>query len=304
MTTDRSAWLAERRTGIGGSDVAPILGLSKWRTPMDVYLDKRGEGIDQDDNPAMFWGRALEPVIRQRYADVTGREVVTPAAMLRHPTHTHMCANLDGVADSRVVEIKTARTADGWGEDGSDEIPEAYLLQVQHYMIVTALPVADVAVLIGGQDFRLYEVPADPELQAMMIEAEAEFWQRVLDALPPEPTSYADAMQRFGRSGATGAVVASAKAEAACMELRRVKDAIAALEIDEAALKTILLREFGDAGDVLVTPEGNTLATWKLAKAAARFDTAAFKAAHPDLYSQFTRAGDPSRRLLLKEIAA
>ncbi|MGH8029807.1 MAG: YqaJ viral recombinase family protein, partial [Arenimonas sp.] len=196
----REEFLANRRRGIGGSDVAAILGLSPWRTALDVYHDKRGESPEQPDNEAMAWGRALEPVIRQEYANRTGRQILVPEHQVVHPEHDFMIANLDGITtDDRVFEAKTARAGTGWGEPGTDQVPQPYLLQVQHYLAVMRYDVADIAVLIGGSDFRIYEVPADPELQAMMIEAEAEFWQRVLAGNPPDPVSYADALQRYGQ---------------------------------------------------------------------------------------------------------
>ena len=161
--------------------------MSPFRTALELYLEKRGEIPPTEETPAMLWGKLLEPVIRQQYAERTGRVVRVPE-MMRHPQHEFVIAHPDGVTDDkRLFEAKTARTGEGWGEPGSDAIPQFYLIQVQHYMLVTALPVADVSVLIGGQDFRTYEVPADRELQEMILEGEAEFWGRVKRALPPDP---------------------------------------------------------------------------------------------------------------------
>lgn len=298
----REEWLDARRAGIGGSDVAPILGLSRWKTPYEVYLDKRGELPSQEDNEPMLWGRALEPVIRQQYAERTGRVVRLPETILVHPEHAFMLANVDGVTDDRrVLEVKTARTGEGWGEPGTDEIPEAYALQVQHYLAVTGFVVADVAVLIGGSDFRLYEVPADTDLQGMLIDAEAAFWRRVLDGVPPDPVTYEDARRRYGHSDAAGQVVADAEAYAAWADLCDARRIAKEVDEREQAAKAVLLRAFGEAGDTLTT-DGKTLATWKLTKAPMRFDTAAFKAAHADLYAQFAKPGEPSRRLLVKEV--
>lgn len=297
----RVQWLDARRAGIGGSDVAPILGLSKWRSPLDVYLDKRGEGGADQDNEAMLWGRALEPVIRQQYAERTGRVVRLPESILVHPQHAFMLANVDGVTDDRrVLEVKTARTGQEWGEPGTDEIPEAYALQVQHYLCVTGYQVADVAVLIGGSDFRLYEVEADADLQGMLVEAEAAFWQRVVDGVPPDPVTFEDARRRYGSSDAAGEVVADAEAYAAWADLCDVRRIAKEIDEREKAAKAVLMRALGETGDTLTT-DGKTLATWKLAKAPMRFDTTAFKTAHPDLYAQFAKPGEPSRRLLLKE---
>lgn len=176
-----------RRTGIGGSEAAASLGLSERTTALHVYLSKRGELAPSEDNAATLWGRLLEPVVRQHYAERTGRVVTQPREMLRHPKYSFVIGHPDGLTEGRGYEGKTARTDRGWGEPGTDQIPQDYVLQVQHYMLLTAIPVFDVAVLIGGQDYRQYEVPADPELQEMILEAEHDLWQRVERGEPPEP---------------------------------------------------------------------------------------------------------------------
>lgn len=301
---DRAAWLETRRSGIGGSDVAGILGLSKWSTPLQVYQQKRGEIADQPDNATMRWGRYLEPVVRQAYADETGNEVRVLDQLVRHHSHDFMIANLDGfVAPAsgprRVFEAKTARTAEGWGEPGSDQIPQPYLLQVQHYMAVTGFVVADVAVLVGGSDFRIYEVPEDRELQEMLVDAEAEFWGRVQRGDPPEPVTVADAVARWGRSSRSDIVMADAEALAAVQALRAARDSIKVAEDIEATAKAVLMRAMGEC-DTLADATGKALVTWRAAAPAQRFDAAAFKAAHPDLHAQFVKPGEPSRRFLLK----
>ena len=190
---DRAAWLEERRGGLGGSDAASALGISKWKTPLDTYLDKRGEAPPLDDSPAMYWGRTLEPIVREEYAKRAGMIVHTGEGILRSAEHPFMLANLDGRgADGRVVEIKTARSADGWGDEGSADIPADYVAQTMHYMIVTGAQLADVAVLIASSDFRIYTVPFDRELADMLIDAERELWDRIVRGDPPAPRTAAD----------------------------------------------------------------------------------------------------------------
>jgi putative phage-type endonuclease len=298
--TDRETWLAERRTGIGGSDVAPIMGLSKWATPLSVYLDKIGEGQPVEETPAMRWGTALEPVILSAYRDQTGFATIPVPVLLRHDKHPFVIGTPDGIAVDRIVEAKTARSAEGWGEPGSDEIPEPYILQVQHYMMLTGKALADVAVLIGGSDFRVYTIPADPELQGMMLDAEASFWSRVQDRIPPEPVTYADAVARFGRASKAASVVATEEIQQDYRCLVNTRAQIAKLEIWADELKGNLTCRMGE-NDTLVDERGNVLATWKAAKAPARFNSAAFAADYPDLFKQYTQPGTPSRRFLIKE---
>lgn len=187
--------LIERKSGLGGSDAAAALGLSPWVTPRELYEQKISEQDELDDvatSGPMLWGNLLEPVIRQRYADLTGRIVRVPDT-LRSEQHPWMLAHLDGITDcGRGVEIKTARSADGWGEPGTDQIPQAYLLQVQHCMIVARVEVFDVCVLIGGNEERMYEVHQDRELQQLLVDGEAEFWSHVVNRQPPEIDFNAD----------------------------------------------------------------------------------------------------------------
>lgn len=299
MMNAREDWLMARRSGIGGSDVAAILGLSKWKTPYSVWQDKVGQGVEIEDNAPMKWGRALEPVIRQEYAEATGRVVLQPTDMLRHPKYEFMLANLDGMTeDRRVVEIKTARSAQGWGEPGSDQVPQDYMFQVQHYMAVTGFEVADVAVLIGGSDFRLYEVPADAELQEMMIDAESRFWQLVITNTPPEPVSLADARARYGRSLTSGTIEANNEVTHALEALQIINTKIDTLQQQADDAKVKIMAYMGEHEALIVG--GKPAITWKTQAGAKRFDSTKFKELHPELYQQFLKQGDQSRRFIIK----
>ncbi|HEY8377415.1 MAG TPA: YqaJ viral recombinase family protein [Nannocystis sp.] len=215
---------AVRRTGIGSSDAATVAGLNRWKTPLDLYLEKRGLVDPEPAGEAAEWGTILEPTILREFARRNGLAVAgrshdgTPVLFLadgtwgmyvpkaaerlldtlRHPDHPWMMCHLDGVVLSEdgvevigVVEAKTAgaHRSGEWG-DGDDAIPEEYVVQTQHALeIVRAitgrtLP-AYVPVLIGGQRWRQYTVHYDPDLVASLIEIEAEFWRRVEAGDPP-----------------------------------------------------------------------------------------------------------------------
>ena len=182
-----------RHGGLGSSDAAPALGLSPYKTALELYEEKLRplELADEPTGP-LLWGHLLEPVIRQHYANLTGLSVEVPSAdvVYRHREFPFLLANPDGIVQAadkslRVFEAKTARSADGWGEPGTDAIPQAYVLQCQHLMLVTAIPVCDVAVLIGGSDFRQYTLEADAELQELLLDGLADFWSGVQTETPP-----------------------------------------------------------------------------------------------------------------------
>lgn len=186
---NRDQFLKERMRGVGGSDSPIIVGFSGRKTVTELYLEKRGEVAPEPDNASMRAGRMLEPVVRQWYAEETGRTVSVPNDLMVHPKHAFIIGHPDGLihGEARGYEGKTARSDFGWGEPGTDQIPQDYVVQVQHYMLLTALPVFDVAVLIGGVDFRIYEVPADREIHEAIVDGAADFWARVQRGEPPEP---------------------------------------------------------------------------------------------------------------------
>ena len=290
-------WLEKRKKGIGGSDAPAICGVSPWKSPYQVYLEKRGEAPETEDSEPMFWGRTLEPVVRQRYADITGRTVTVPKTILRHHKYDWMLASLDGITnDNRVLEVKTARMPTGWGEPGTNEIPDIYTIQIQHYLAVTKLDVADVAALIGGNDFRIYEVPADSELQEIIMEKEAEFWQMVQNGTPPDPVTFADIKQRWGGVSKAVEVQATPEITALIEKLKTYKD----LKKEEDNLKAQIMAFMEDAETLIHPIDNKPLVTWKLGKPSKRLDTKALKAGKPDIYQEFLKEGEPSRRFLIK----
>lgn len=296
---ERTAWLEERRTGIGGSDAAASVGLSKYKTRLELYLDKRGE-LETAENEPMRWGHLLEPVVRQEYCNRTGRTVVIPPGIVRHPTVEFALMTPDGIADeSRVLQVKTSRTSEGWGEPGSAEIPQEYLLQTQHEMFVTGLPVADVAVLIGGSDFRIYVIDADAEFQSLLIEQEREFWELVKSQTPPEPLSREDIKRRW-RTSSGLSVVADETIEAAANALAYTKAAISLYEGNAEELAAIIQGHMKDAAELRDSSGASVLATWKNIKATPRFDLERFKKEQPELHRQYLRDAAPQRRFLLK----
>jgi predicted phage-related endonuclease len=165
---------------------------------------------------------------------------------------------------------------------------------------VTSFPVFDVPVSIGGGSPVLYEVPEDKELQEMIIDACADFWQRVVDGRPPEPVNYADAVQRFGKSEAQGIIQASDAEIQLVTELKAVRSYISEYETKEEEIKAKLIIALGETGDTLTGTFSQPLITYKLGKGRKSFDVKTFERDHPELYRGYLRTGEAQRRFLLK----
>lgn len=304
--TPREQWLRDRQQGLGGSDIAAVAGLSPYQTPADVYYSKTEPLGDDAPSEPMRWGSLLEPVIRQHYAEVTGRSVMTPATMYRHPEHPFLLATVDGVAvdadgECRLLEIKTARTSEGWGEPETDEVPDHYAIQVQHYLSVLGLQSADLAVLVGGSDFRIYCIDADERVQAYLVEIARRFWEQVERREPPDPVSAEDVRRRFPRNTVDDAAEGSDEHAKAWQRLLEIKAQSKALQAESEQLETQLKAAIGERSGIAYGDQ--TLATWRCSKPSKRFDAKAFAEAFPDLYADFCREVPGARRFLLKQPA-
>ena len=298
------AQIAARSKGIGASETAAVLGLTppSWKkTAYQIWEDKVGlsTGV-QEETPQMAYGKLMEPTLRQWYSNHTGRVVTVPEMALAHSKYPFILASPDGLSEvRRGVEIKTARSSQDWGEPGTDQIPVYYMTQVQQQMLVFTLEVVDVVVSFAGSMPEIYEVPADSEIQEMIIEELSKFWKLVQERTPPEPVSYADMLAMFGKVSKAAQVAANQEIMEQVAFLQSVKADMKRLEASETDAKAIIMHYLGDQ-DTLIEPDGKVLATWKMSKASARFDAKALQAADPESYNKYLKAGEPSRRFLLK----
>lgn len=171
-------WLEDRRKGIGGSDVATILGLNKYKSVYQLWLEKTGQvEVTSAQSEAAYWGNTLEEVVAEEFSKRTGKKVRRRNMVFEHPKYPFLRANIDRdvVGENAVLECKTANQylANEWDED---EIPIQYICQVQHYMNVLNLDYVYFAVLIGGQKFIWKKMERDQELIDMITEKLVEFW--------------------------------------------------------------------------------------------------------------------------------
>lgn len=291
-TDGRDGWLEQRRRGVGGSDVAAIMGLSRYKGPYALWAEKSGlvEPDDLSGNQAVEWGNILEPVVAQHYKEAHPERLVrdersTLVAKLRPWAQ----ANIDRwVRDPDlgwgVLEIKTVglRRAVDWDEG----VPLYYLTQVTHYMSVTGSPFADVAVLVGGQDYREYRVMRDEEDVRAVDAAVDAFWEHVRRGEPPED----DAM--LGGAGALmgqfprpsdDEVVAGADEERAVSAWLAAKAQADAAKERADALAAKVKQAIGEASGIRCS-KGRV--RWSRGQG-RRLDTKRLKADMPQVYAAY-----------------
>ncbi len=251
--TERQSWLAERKAGLGSSEAAAVLGLDPYKTALEVALDKWGL-LPARDSAALRWGLKLEETIAAAYTEETGLQAeAPPAAILWHPQAPWMFASLDRVvAGQRIVELKNSRTGDGWGRPGTDEIPEHYAVQVQHQLHVGRAhgldERADVAVLIGGSEFRVYSVNYLPHFCAALEEQLKWFWEKVQrkDTIGWE-SSNLELLQLLYHPQPGQVVWLDEQGEKLVDAYQQLGLDIAALELQRQTLKAQLIEKMGHA---------------------------------------------------------
>ena len=294
-------WHDNRRQGIGGSDCAAALGLSKWRTPYQLYLEKIGEAEPQEETWEMARGKAFEPLLRQHYANETGREISVPKEPVRSDKYPFMTYSPDGLclSERRLQEFKTAAYGKEWGKVGSDEIPQEYLLQVQHGMIVMDYKICDVTVSVAGNKPKFFMVEADNDLQEMIVEGEAKFWDMVQSRTPPEAISNDDVFKMYSRVNGTSVVI-SPEIKIALRDLCVIRENIKLFEANKESME-VKIKSFMGAAEMLVDIDNFTnLCTWKQAKGAERVDTKALRARYPEIAAEVTNICETTRRFLIK----
>src|SRR5271157_3615379 len=199
MTNDFSQG---RKSGIGGSECAAVLGLSQWKTPLQVYLDKvEIDNVeDVEESQVMRWGNILEPVIIKQYEEMFNVKCDKPEEKLINPKYPWMFAHIDSwvVDKPLILEAKATRFFDkNWGEQFTDNIPVQYLIQCAHYCIVCdhykKIERADIAALGSLGDFRIYHYFRNKELEEMIIDKTNKFWhENVLKQILPSITASDD----------------------------------------------------------------------------------------------------------------
>jgi putative phage-type endonuclease len=190
------AFLAERQSGIGGTDAAAIAGLHPYKSLSDVVLEKRGLIPQQEGNERMFWGSALEDPIAKAYATRYGCKLRRVNAALRDNIKPFIMGHPDRmvVGQRKGLEVKTV---DGyatkrWSEpDEKVQIPEEYYCQVQWYLGLTTFELWDLAALFGVRAMRVYPLVRNDVVIAALRERSEEVWSRYVigDELPPMDAS-------------------------------------------------------------------------------------------------------------------
>ena len=276
----------DRMGYIGGSDAPVIAGLSPWKTPYQLYKEKRGEDAPADlsDDERVYWGTVLEDVVAKEYAWRTKRKIRHVYRLINHPNYPFIGAHIDRtiVGEPRILEVKTTGNPDDW----DDDIPARVVAQCQHYLAVTGARYCDIAVLILGHRYQQYTVERDEAFIEGLIKIEIDFWNHVVEGIPPTPDTSDEANDLWPDAPALF-VHGDESTLFSAQRLYTVKTQMAELKVEKDRLETAIKRQMEDIGDTIVY-QGQTIATWKPQKQ-KRFDIEAFAENNPAYYEQYLK---------------
>lgn len=183
MKISREDFLLRRKSGIGGSDVAAIMGLSKYRTAYDVWLDKTSDTVVEQQSDVLALSSYLEAYTAQKYADLTGFTVKRWNSEIVHPQYKFLKGNIDreimksqlglGVLECKALSNFNFRKVEMYG------LPDEYVLQIQHYFLCAGHRYSWGAFAILNRDngkLLTFNVFPDREIGRSIIKFCVPFW--------------------------------------------------------------------------------------------------------------------------------
>ena len=300
---------------IGCSQLAQALGITRnFGTRYDLWAQHTGRQTRQDigNELRVALGEPMEEVLKPFVEARLGRKLRRDRVEYVHHT-LPLVANLDFRAEKvkgeRYRPVVDMKTSLGWGarhrfgEDGTDEVDDGVLLQMQGYTLLTGAPVAYVAALVPGPELKLYTIEADKELHQMIEAGVADFWKLVETDTPPAPETEAEARQRWQRHQPGKIQTATADLEVAIKAYAAEKARLAECEKACQRLRDAIIPSLEDS-DIIQTDSGLQLATYRANKDSQCTDWRALVHHHwpvppADLVEQFTTTRPGARVLRL-----
>jgi putative phage-type endonuclease len=280
--TDRLAWLELRRDGIGGSDIAAIMGLADYgHTAWQTYLDKVGM-LPLDDRPEdsrfeelTWFGHEIEAIAAKRFRKLNPGVKLHRVGMLAHADYPWLRVNIDRLVTGCPLgspclwecKNRNAYASSDWDRDGdAEQVPDAPALQVHHGLMITGFGHGHLSAVIGGNELRSYVIEASPALHDTMFAEARWFWEDCVQTGTAPPVDAAERtgkiLARLWETDPESVKVAGPDIQAKWQELTDAAIVAKAAADREDLLKHELQAWLGPA-EYAMTPEGLKLFTWK-----------------------------------------
>lgn len=183
----KEEWLSKRKGYIGGSDAGAVVGLNHYKSAYSLWAEKTGKIPEFDGNTTTRVGGYLEELVADMFTEETGKKVRRKNKILINEEYPWACADVDRmiVGEKAILECKTTNSPIAIKKFKNGEYPESWYCQMTHYLAVTGLSKAYLAVLIESRDFKVFELDRDEDEIAALMRAEQDFWEHVKTDTPP-----------------------------------------------------------------------------------------------------------------------
>lgn len=299
----REQWLEGRKLGLGGSDAAAVIGLNKFCSPFQLYLEKTGQTEPFLGNDYTEAGQRLEPVVYQWFFDKNPQFVPIPTPKyytVKHPIHNMIMGSPDGIfmdeeGRMQVLEIKTTRF-----KIDLDFPPESWFTQAGYYAYILGYSHFTICILEAGFKLSYRSYAVDVEYCEWVVDSCVNFWNNhILTGTPPDPENDEDIVKRYPTD--TGeyleADVEVISQHSAILKLSeqegQIKDAI-------DSIKTELKLKLQDKSGYV--SENRALFTFKTSKDGTTLDAKKLQEEKPEIYNEFLKVKPGNRSFLVKPL--
>lgn len=277
-------WLDLRRQlGIGGSESGSVVGFNPYKSAYTLWAEKTKKVPEFEGNLTTEVGSYLEPFVAELFERETGKKVRRKNRILVNTDYPWAFADVDRlvVGEKALLEIKTTNSLPNMRRFKNGEYPESWYCQVTHYLAVSGLEKAYLAVLIGCKEFKLFEVERDEDEIASLMKAEERFWNNVKTNTPPTVDGMESTSKTIGTiyPDSNADIVNLMAYETDLTQYNALSEQIKALEERQKEVANKIKAFLGEAGK----GESNRYKVSWAASVKKTFDTKAFQADHKDI---------------------
>lgn len=296
-------WHAARSKGLGGSDMAAIMGLNPWKTPYQVWLEKTGRVKSTEETEKMTIGKEIEDFVASQYTRITGRKTRRVNKFKTSDLYPFIGGSVDRIFQDEehglgILEMKNV-SSESFRNTFAGGVPDYYFIQVQTYMLVFKAQIAELFVFVGGERFEVFRIARNEQVIDAIVKSAKNFWEfHIKEDIAP-PAQNKEDMKIMFPAGKTDPNAKPANEDVFdwVQELAQIKREIKEREELKEKLELQIMQDMGEY-ETLVDGNDKPLVTWK-SQLRTDLDKKALKEADPDTYKAYEKTTE-HRVFLLK----
>lgn len=286
----KKEWLLKRKEGIGGSDVASILGISPYKSSVSVYLDKTSDELETYtlDNYKMELGEKLEDFVAKEFTLRTNKKVRNVNGILKNEKYPYSIANIDKAVVGERAFLECVVTNSFNKKKYKSEVPPHIKAQCYHYMAITGATHCYVAILVGNEELIIHTLNRDEDAIDHIMKIEKDFWDTYVLGnnipLPDGSDDYSKFISGIYEDSIDEVLVIFEKEEV-MSKYDEIKSKMKELDKEKKSMEQFFKSQMGNYEVAFI---GDRKLSWKR-QTKTIFDTKRFKNDYPELYRDYSK---------------